>query len=59
MGKDLYNFLAIHHLFDITVDGSEITLLRNKVFGTGSTYHFGGIEHNTDHEKCDDRQWDI
>ena len=59
MGKDLYYLLAIHHLFNITVDRGDITLLGDKVLGTGATYHFGGIEHDSNHKKCDDRQWDV
>ena len=59
MAEHLNDLLAIHHLFNITVDRGDITLLGDKVLGTGTTYHFGGIEHDSNHKKCDDRQWNV
>ena len=32
MAEDLDNFLAFHHLFDITVDNAEIGLLLQEIF---------------------------
>ena len=34
MAEDLDNFLAFHHLFDITVDNTKVCLLFQKIFST-------------------------
>ena len=59
MGKDLDDFLTIHHLFDITVDRCDIFLLCDKVFCTECTDLFCGKKCDTDHKKCHDCQRNI
>ena len=52
MRKDLYNFLTVHHFFDIAIDGCDIFLLCDKVFGTECADLFGRKQCDTDHQEC-------
>ena len=59
MGENFNNLLTIHHFFNITIDGGKVTLLGDKVLGTGTADNLSGIKHNTDHQKRDKCQRNI
>ena len=54
--KDLDDFLAFHHLFNKTIQLSQLPLLHDEVPATAARHFSGGKEHHHDHPHGHTRQ---
>ena len=59
MAEDFNYLLTIHHFFDKTIGCTKVTLLSDKVFTTFPGKIFRDKEHDTNHYKSKNSQWDI
>ena len=59
MTEHLDYALSLHHLLDITIDRTNILLLRNEMLRGKSTDLSCQYQHNSDHEKCQRRKRNV
>ena len=59
MAEHLDYALSLHHLFDITIDRTNILLLRNEMLRGKSADLSCQYQHDANHEKCQRRKWNV